>query len=59
MPTTCACPFSCTQLVGGGKPLGSWQVQDAVELEWTPGNVWVGEVALPAGKHEFKVRCAG
>lgn len=31
--------------------LGGWNPDGAVSLQWTEGNVWVGEVKIPRGKH--------
>lgn len=50
--------FSWTQDVGYGtsvfvlgsaESVGSWSPTGAVKLRWTAGNVWTGQIALPAG----------
>lgn len=34
---------------------GSWTLQNAVEMRWTAGDVWVADVKLPAGAvYEYK-----
>ena len=36
-------------VAGSAEALGSWSPTGAVKLRWTPGNVWTGQIALPAG----------
>lgn len=43
------------KLVGGSDEMGQWKVGNALKLQWTPGNVWVGSAPLLAGqRYEFK-----
>ena len=53
-PTT----FSYTSDVGFGKSVfvagshldvGAWDLTKAIKLRWTPGNLWIGQVAIQAG----------
>jgi hypothetical protein len=30
--------------------LGSWSVEDALLMSWTPGHIWVAELVLPPGE---------
>jgi predicted alpha/beta superfamily hydrolase len=42
-------------VVGNHPDLGAWDVTRAVKLRWTPGNVWMGDVAIQAGTQlEYK-----
>lgn len=42
-------------VAGSAETLGSWTPTGAVKLRWTPGNVWTGQIAIPAGTTtEFK-----
>lgn len=45
----------CPQVVGSHPALGEWSVQNGLSLEWSEGDVWMAEVTLPPGTHEFKV----
>ncbi|MCS6772434.1 MAG: alpha/beta hydrolase-fold protein [Kiritimatiellae bacterium] len=36
-------------VAGSADSLGAWTPTGAVKLRWTPGNVWTGRVAIPAG----------
>ncbi len=47
--------LNCTQVVGSPSSLGAWDVKAALPLEWSTGDVWQGELRLPAGLYEFKV----
>lgn len=44
-------------VVGAAAAFGAWAPENAMPLSWTEGNVWAGEVALPAGGAavEFKL----
>lgn len=44
------------RVVGSCKELGAWQLNHAMDLRWTPGHVWHGEVDLPDTPFEFKAR---
>jgi hypothetical protein len=44
-------PYKCRfgqnlYLVGAGEALGNWDVHEALELKWNPGDVWSGEIAV-------------
>lgn len=42
-------------VVGSADVLGNWAPTGSVKLRWTSGNVWTGQVALPAGANvEYK-----
>lgn len=42
-------------VAGAAEEIGAWDPARAVRLTWTAGNVWTGNVALPAGRaHEYK-----
>ena len=42
-------------VVGAAEEIGAWNPANAVRLTWTSGNIWTGNVALPAGRtHEYK-----
>lgn len=36
-------------VVGSDPRLGTWNVGQAVSMQWTEGHVWVCDVELPAG----------
>ena len=36
-------------VVGSAVELGAWNPDAALALRWTEGNVWRGELAVPAG----------
>ncbi|GFH14374.1 phosphoglucan, water dikinase, chloroplastic, partial [Haematococcus lacustris] len=41
--------------VSGNTPeFGSWDIEHAVQMHWTPGNVWVAELRLAPGTYEIK-----
>ena len=42
-------------VLGAAEEIGAWDPAKAVRLTWTSGNIWTGNVALPAGHaHQFK-----
>lgn len=46
-------PYHCKYgqrlcLVGGDEKLGRWQVEQAVPMNWTEGDVWVVDLQLPS-----------
>jgi hypothetical protein len=43
-------------VVGAPDTLGAWTLEDGLQLAWSEGDVWAGDVLLPPGTHEFKVR---
>lgn len=45
-------------VVGQTPELGAWRAADGLALAWSEGDVWCGQVVLPPGQHEFKVRRA-
>jgi predicted alpha/beta superfamily hydrolase len=46
---------SAVFLVGSAEEIGGWNPAGGVRLTWTSGNVWTGNVALPAGQeHTYK-----
>eukprot|EP00951_Prasinocladus_malaysianus_P029440 scaffold271917_cov47-Prasinocladus_malaysianus.AAC.1 len=48
-------PFGQSVKVIGGHPnLGEWNLDNALPMEWSEGNVWRADVDLPAGEWEFK-----
>ena len=45
------------KLAGSSPELGEWDLDRAPELSWSDGNVWRGDVELPAGSDvHFKVQ---
>lgn len=45
-----------TQVVGSGPAFGDWSTDDALLLKWSEGDVWRGQLRMPPGAYEFKVR---
>jgi hypothetical protein len=45
-------------VVGGDHHLGAWALEHGLQLAWSVGDVWRGDVRLPPGLHEFKVQGA-
>ncbi|KAL4419771.1 hypothetical protein ABPG75_006869 [Micractinium tetrahymenae] len=43
------------RVVGSCPALGGWLVSAAPALEWRQGHRWVGTLALPPGRHAFKL----
>lgn len=43
------------RVVGSCAELGSWDAAAAPALEWSEGDCWAGELALPPGEHAFKL----
>ncbi len=57
-------PYKCTfgevmKVVGNAEELGAWDASAAPPLTWNSGDNWTGEVRLPPGTLEFKVRVPG
>ncbi|KAK9840557.1 hypothetical protein WJX81_000946 [Elliptochloris bilobata] len=47
-------------MVGSHANLGSWVLADGPEMEWSPGDLWRADVALPAGGvYEYKYVLVG
>jgi hypothetical protein len=45
-------------LIGGShQALGRWDSERAIQMMWTPGDIWLAEVELPAGSVCF-YKCA-
>eukprot|EP00192_Tetraselmis_astigmatica_P010111 CAMPEP_0117672864 /NCGR_PEP_ID=MMETSP0804-20121206/14149_1 /TAXON_ID=1074897 /ORGANISM="Tetraselmis astigmatica, Strain CCMP880" /LENGTH=811 /DNA_ID=CAMNT_0005481529 /DNA_START=139 /DNA_END=2574 /DNA_ORIENTATION=- len=42
------------KVVGSAAGLGNWDISCAPKMKWTDGHLWVAEVPLTAGKHDFK-----
>lgn len=38
--------------------LGQWKLNQALQLTWTAGHVWIGQMRLPPGSYEYKVSSA-
>lgn len=46
---------STIRVIGGHPLLGSWITDKALEMEWSPGDVWTAEADLPVGGiYEYK-----
>lgn len=43
------------RIVGDLPELGQWKIEDAPALKWTEGDKWALHIALPSGKHEYKL----
>lgn len=43
------------RLVGSCAELGSWNAQTGAAMSWREGHDWIADVALPPGRHDFKV----
>lgn len=46
------------KVVGNDKSLGEWNPSNALQLEWSTGDVWVGEIAIDSAigdELEYKV----
>mmetsp|Transcript_35404 Transcript_35404/g.100253 ORF Transcript_35404/g.100253 Transcript_35404/m.100253 type:complete len:447 (-) Transcript_35404:190-1530(-) len=62
--TTIEVPFSVPfgrslKVVGSHPTLGKWNPDEGLALEWSEGDIWKAEVALPAGTWEFKAVVVG
>lgn len=43
------------KIIGSHPMLGSWDVNKALQLQWTEGDRWVATIELPAGAvYEYK-----
>jgi len=44
----------CLHIVGSHQSLGSWQVNDANRMQWSPGGVWTISLPVRGSRFEYK-----
>ncbi|KAK8466475.1 hypothetical protein PHAVU_008G105500 [Phaseolus vulgaris] len=50
------CRFEEQFMVVGNDPMfGSWNPAKAIPMSWSEGHVWTAEMAVPAGKFQYKI----
>lgn len=56
---TASVEFGATmKVVGDSDALGNWEVENGVEMQWSPGDVWTAFVFLRPGTYQLKVGSA-